>query len=230
VCILVEHRIWSYSPGNFGLGLGNGYHAPCTVHGVQWHHEVNTRLGNNWQTSCKIWLNKQGIIKQISWILCPTLYRCRSGLCGNRLPCRLFQRLVKQTTKNGLSHVTTRIRKIAKSDYQLRPVCLSVRIELGSQRTDFHEILYQYFSKIRRQKSDRNNGYFTRRSVHIFDISLLFFDWEMFLTRVVPKIKTSILCAIISFSENRTVYEIIWKNSAKLERPHDNIIQHMRFA
>jgi hypothetical protein len=35
----------------------------------------------------------------------------------------------------------------------------------------------------------------------------------MFLTRDVEKIKTNILCSK-PFLENRTVYEIMWKNSA----------------
>ena len=46
-----------------------------------------------------------------------------------------------------------RIRKIAKSDNQLRHVCPSVRMEqLGSHWTDFYEILiFEYFSEICRE-------------------------------------------------------------------------------
>ena len=32
------------------------------------------------------------------------------------------------------------------------------------------------------------------------------------------------------FFENRAVYEIMWKNMVEPDRPHDNIIQRMRFA
>jgi len=55
-------------------------------------------------------------------------------------------------------------------------VCLSVRTEqLGSHWTDFHEI--SYLSIFRKSvgtiqllvKSDKNNGYFTWRPIHIFD-------------------------------------------------------------
>jgi hypothetical protein len=69
-----------------------------------------------------------------------------------------------------------RVRKIAKSDYQLRYVCLSVHMEqLDSHLTDFHEILH--FIIFRKSvekmqvslKSDKNNGYFTRRPMYIYD-------------------------------------------------------------
>jgi len=41
----------------------------------------------------------------------------------------------------------------------------------------------------------------------------------MFQTKVTEKIKTHILCSIIFFSENRAVYEIMWKNMVE---PDDN--------
>jgi hypothetical protein len=71
-----------------------------------------------------------------------------------------------------------RVRKIAESDLpSSRPsVRLSVRMEqLHSHWTDFHEI--QYLRLFRKSvekiqvssKSDKNNGYFTRRGFHIYD-------------------------------------------------------------
>jgi hypothetical protein len=61
-----------------------------------------------------------------------------------------------------------RVRKIARSDYKLRHVCPSVRMEQrGSHWTDFDEILYLCFlrksvEKIQVSlKCDKNNGYFT---------------------------------------------------------------------
>ena len=59
------------------------------------------------------------------------------------------------------------VRKITKSDHQLRHICLPVRTEqLGSQWTDFHEISYLIFffrksvEKIQVSlKSDTNIGY-----------------------------------------------------------------------
>jgi hypothetical protein len=60
--------------------------------------------------------------------------------------------------------VFSRFRKTAKSDYQLRPVCLSacqsVRMELlGSHWSDFNEILYL---SIFRKKMCRENSSFIK--------------------------------------------------------------------
>jgi hypothetical protein len=46
-----------------------------------------------------------------------------------------------------------------------------------------------------------------------------FLEWEMFQTKVVEKIKTEILY-LVTFSENRSVYEIMSKNMVELERTH----------
>jgi hypothetical protein len=41
-----------------------------------------------------------------------------------------------------------------------------------------------------------------------------FLEWEIFRTKVVEEIKTHILCSVtFFFSENRAVYEIMWKNT-----------------
>jgi len=37
--------------------------------------------------------------------------------------------------------------------------------------------------------------------------------------KFVEKIKNSILCIIFFFSENRTVYETMWKNAVEPDRP-----------
>ena len=70
------------------------------------------------------------------------------------------------TTKTSV--FVRRFHKIAKSDYQLRHVCLSVHKEqLGSHKMDFHEILYvKIFRKSVDKisvllKYDENNEYFT---------------------------------------------------------------------
>jgi len=44
----------------------------------------------------------------------------------------------------------------------------------------------------------------------------------MFQTKVVEKIKTQILCSV-TFFENRTVYEILWKNTVERDRPQMTI-------
>ena len=55
----------------------------------------------------------------------------------------------------------------------------------------------------------------------------------MFLTKVVEKIKTHILCSIpfyiFFFPENRAVYEIMWKNLVQRDRPQMTIWR-MRIA
>jgi hypothetical protein len=49
------------------------------------------------------------------------------------------------------------ISKIAKNDHYLRRVCPSVRmVQLGFHWTDFHEILYEDFSKICQENSKFN--------------------------------------------------------------------------
>ena len=50
----------------------------------------------------------------------------------------------------------------------------------------------------------------------------------MFRTKVVEKIKTHILYSI-TFVENRTVYEIMWKNILEMDRPRMTIWR-MRIA
>ena len=69
-----------------------------------------------------------------------------------------------------------RVFKIARSDYTLRNVRLSVRMErIGSHWTDFHEIWYlrlgrKYVEKAQVSlKSDKNNGYFTWTQTYIYD-------------------------------------------------------------
>ena len=51
----------------------------------------------------------------------------------------------------------------------------------------------------------------------------------MFHTKVVEKIKTHILCSVIFSSENRAVYEKMWKNAVEQGRPQMTIWR-MRFA
>jgi hypothetical protein len=52
----------------------------------------------------------------------------------------------------------------------------------------------------------------------------------MFQTKVVEKIKIHILCSVtVFFTENRPVYEIMWKNIADLGRPQVTIWR-MRIA
>ena len=54
-------------------------------------------------------------------------------------------------------------------------------------------------------------------------------EWNMFQTKVVQKIKTHILCSTTFFSENLTIYEIMWKNILGPGRPQMTT-WHMRIA
>jgi hypothetical protein len=47
----------------------------------------------------------------------------------------------------------------------------------------------------------------------------------MFLTKIVEKVKTDILCSVIflNFFENYAVYEVMWKNTVESERPQMTI-------
>ena len=92
----------------------------------------------------------------------------------------------------------TKLRK-ATISFFIMSVCPSVRIEqLGSHWTDFHEIWCSRIFQNHREKirvslqSDKNNGYFTRRTIYIFlsYLAQLFLEWEMFQTKVIQKIKT----------------------------------------
>ena len=76
-----------------------------------------------------------------------------------------------------------RIRRTAKMDCKLCHVCLSVRPsarveQLGFHQTDFREIWYLSISRKSVNKiqvllkSDKNIGYFTRRPIYFFIISL----------------------------------------------------------
>jgi hypothetical protein len=51
----------------------------------------------------------------------------------------------------------------------------------------------------------------------------------MFQIKVVEEIETLILRSITFFSENRTVYEIMWKNMAEAERPQMTIWRRVAY-
>jgi hypothetical protein len=74
-----------------------------------------------------------------------------------------------------------RVRKVAKSDWYLRYVCLSVRMEeLGSHWKDFHEVWYlsifrKSVEEIQVPSNSDNHQYFTWRQMYIvYNISLIY--------------------------------------------------------
>jgi hypothetical protein len=117
--------------------------------------------------------------------------------------------------------------------------CLSVSMEqLDSHWKDFYEIWFlSVFRKSVEKnhvslRSDKNNGYFTWRRMHICDNILLsyFLEWEMLQTRVVEKIKTHILWSIFFFRKSCRLYHNVEKYGRAKQSTDDNIIRRMRFA
>ena len=108
------------------------------------------------------------------------------------------------TTYLSVSCFLDTFRKIAKSDCY---IVVSVRVEqLGSPRTDFHEIWYlrifrKYIGEIQDSlKYDKNNEYFTWQHTICMIISRSILPrMRNFSDRIVEKIKTHILCSITLF-------------------------------
>ena len=104
---------------------------------------------------------------------------------------------------------------------------------------DFHEILYPniFFRKsienIQGQlKYDKHNGYFTWIPMYIYyNIWLNYFWIRKVLERCGGENQNTILCTIIFFSENRSVYEIVLEKYGRARQAtDDNIIWRMSFA
>jgi len=112
----------------------------------------------------------------------------------------LDQRIIRNPF---LSAMFKQVRNFATNKYQLRHVCLPIRMEqLGSHHTKFREIFYMFptnaIGKIQDSlASEKNNGYFIWIPIYIFDYaSLIYLEWKMFQTKVVEKIETHILCSM----------------------------------
>jgi hypothetical protein len=107
-------------------------------------------------------------------------------------------------------------------------VCLSVRMELGSHWMDFHEIWNVFFENLLRKLKFHYNltkrkEYFTWRQIHILYHTLLNSSYsEKFFTKFIEKIETKILSSI-TFLDNRSVYETVWKNIVQPDRPQMTI-------
>jgi hypothetical protein len=152
----------------------------------------------------------------------------------------------------GVFHVTSftfrRVRRITKAavsffKFFCLPVCPYVRTkQLASYWKNFHENSYLRISRISVEKiqvlikSDKNNGYFTWRLTHICDISLnSAYNEKCFIQNIVEKLKTYVLCSIISpipsphHHEDPAVYEIMCKNMVEPDRPQMTK-RRMRFA
>jgi len=104
------------------------------------------------------------------------------------------------------------VRRDAKSGYWLcqvcLSVCLSVRIEqLSSNWTDFYEIWYlRIILNMRSQNSSFIKIWKEKRVLYMTTcghfwsyLAQFFWEWEMFHTQFVDKIKTHILCSVNFF-------------------------------
>jgi hypothetical protein len=111
-------------------------------------------------------------------------------------------------------------------------LCAPVRTEhLGSEWKDFQKIRYlNIFRKLVEKnqvslKSNRDNGSFTWRPVYSYDNRL--YHWILLKignvsdTRCRSNQNTFMFSNV--FSENRLVYEIMWKNIIHLDRPQMTI-------
>jgi uracil DNA glycosylase len=115
----------------------------------------------------------------------------------------------------------------------VKPVYPSVRMERpGSHWMDFHEIWYfAYFSKIRRENSSfvkigqEQRVLCMKVTVHSWSYVAHFcIEWAIFQTTVVEEVSNV-------FTENRTVFEIMWGKYGTVKQATDaNIIQRMHFA
>ena len=117
-------------------------------------------------------------------------------------------------------------------------VCPSIhKKQLGSHWMDFHEVWYEYFSKIRRKnlslnKSDMNNGHCLKPDMNTgYFIWRPISPWILLRTRVsgsiVQKNKTYILHLITFLQKSCSLWECgkIWYNQTD-----DTVIRLMHFA
>ena len=117
-------------------------------------------------------------------------------------------------------------------------VLQSVHVEeLGSHWADFHEIWYFWFFRknlLRKFSCHENLTTMTgtlRDGQHTFSIIFrsILLRMKNISDKIVEKLKAHILCSVIFFFENYTVYEITWKNVVEPGRPQ-MMIRRMRIA
>ena len=91
---------------------------------------------------------------------------------------------------------------------------MSVRMELGSHWTDFHEIWYLCLNSVGKIKSFFKHIRMTG-SLHedqytfLSHLAQFFLEWEMFQIKVVEQIKTYVLRSITFFPYSRAAYDIL---------------------
>jgi hypothetical protein len=133
-----------------------------------------------------------------------------------------------------------RISKIAKSDYQIRHVCLSLRLSTYNNSAPIRRIFTKFCLTIFRKsvekiqvslKSDKNNGYLHEDLRTFMTIPCwILFKMRNALTNVVEKIKTHILRSITFFRESCRLRDNVEKYSRTGRATDCNIIGRMRSA
>ena len=87
-------------------------------------------------------------------------------------------------------------------------------------RTSVENIKFSLKSEMKRR----------RRTIYIFSsyIAHLFLEWEMFQMKILEEIKTQILC-LVTFFENLSVYEIMWKYTGEPDRTQSTRALHVGY-
>jgi hypothetical protein len=128
------------------------------------------------------------------------------------------------------------VRKSTKSDYSFHHVCLSVRTSVrphgtirppldGFSRNLGLSIFRKSVEKVQVSlESEKNNGYFTWNPTHIYDnTSMNSWQNEKCFRQNSQRKSKHIFTFNNFFSQNRAVYEIMWKNMVQLGMPQTTI-------
>ena len=125
--------------------------------------------------------------------------------------------------------VFRRVCKIAKSNYHLRHVCLSVRLSARNNSALTRQIFIKFYVWVFFENMSQNSTFIKiwqeQRPLHmktnkhfVSHLAHFFSDWKMFQTNFAEKIETQISSSM-TFLENRAVYKITWKNTVESRRP-----------
>ena len=162
-----------------------------------------------------------------------------------RLKHKLCYRLPQSSLIRKILHFLGGFAKLRKATVSFvkpacLPVCLSVRPcvhpcvpmnHLGSHWTNFHEIWYEYFTKISPEYSiftkiwqDQNALHMKTATHFLPHLAQFFLELEILQTKVGEQIKTHILCSITFFSRKScSLWDNVKKNIVQLDRPRVTI-------
>jgi hypothetical protein len=119
------------------------------------------------------------------------------------------------------------VRKTAKGDYELRCVFLFDRLSLWNRpplTKGTLNFISEDFSKICGENSSFIKIWHEQRALYMktcVHVTQLFLEWEIFLTRVVEKIKTRILCLMTFFRESCRLWDNVAIRGNTIRRRKD---------